>query len=97
SRMIVGWQVSTSLYTDLALDALKMAIWRREHQGADLRKLVHHSDRGVQGGFNRPSQHLDRGGVHGQEHEAGAGAGRGAEAVGRGPGAAGADAVAGSA
>ncbi|NHW87799.1 DDE-type integrase/transposase/recombinase, partial [Escherichia coli] len=34
SRMIVGWQVSTSLYTDLALDALKMAIWRREHQGA---------------------------------------------------------------
>ncbi|BCJ59612.1 putative transposase for insertion sequence element IS986/IS6110 [Micromonospora endophytica] len=48
SRMIVGWQVSTNLYTDLALDALKMAIWRREHQGADLRKLVHHSDRGVQ-------------------------------------------------
>jgi putative transposase len=25
SRLIVGWQVSTSLYTDLALDALKMA------------------------------------------------------------------------
>jgi len=48
SRMIVGWQVSASLYTDLALDALKMAIWRRESQDADLRKLVHHSDRGVQ-------------------------------------------------
>jgi putative transposase len=29
SRMIVGWQVATSLYTDLALDALKMAAWRR--------------------------------------------------------------------
>jgi putative transposase len=40
SRMIVGWQVSTSLYTDLALDALKMAIWRRKHQGADLQGLV---------------------------------------------------------
>jgi putative transposase len=46
SRLIVGWQVATSLYTDLALDALKMAIWRRENQGADLRRLVHHSDRG---------------------------------------------------
>ncbi|WP_432839059.1 IS3 family transposase [Dactylosporangium sp. CA-092794] len=44
SRMIVGWQVSTSLYTDLALDALKMAIWRRENQGTDLDGLVHHSD-----------------------------------------------------
>lgn len=53
SRMIVGWQVATSLYTDLALDALKMAIWRRENQGADLRKLVHHSDRGVQGSIER--------------------------------------------
>ena len=48
SRLIVGWQVATSLYTDLALDALKMAIWRRQNQGADLHKLVHHSDRGVQ-------------------------------------------------
>ncbi|WP_344174779.1 IS3 family transposase, partial [Pilimelia columellifera] len=63
SRMIVGWQVATSLYTDLALDALKMAIWRRQNQGADLARLVHHSDRGAQGGFNWSSQHLDHGGV----------------------------------
>jgi putative transposase len=48
SRMIIGWQVATSLYTDLALDALQMAIWRRDGQGADLRGLIHHSDRGVQ-------------------------------------------------
>ncbi|EST19396.1 transposase IS401, partial [Streptomycetaceae bacterium MP113-05] len=48
SRMIVGWQVATSLYTDLALDALEMAIWRRRHTGADLTGLTHHSDRGVQ-------------------------------------------------
>ncbi|MFI0793933.1 DDE-type integrase/transposase/recombinase [Micromonospora rubida] len=33
SRMIAGWQVATSLYTDLALDALKTAIWCRENQG----------------------------------------------------------------
>ncbi|WP_229072205.1 IS3 family transposase [Actinoplanes sp. DH11] len=56
SRLIVGWQVATSLYTDLALDALKTAIWRRENHNADLRNLVHHSDRGVQPVFNRSSQ-----------------------------------------
>ncbi|WP_161987395.1 IS3 family transposase [Prescottella subtropica] len=48
SRMVVGWQVSTSLHTELALDALDMAIWRRRHAGADLTGLIHHSDRGVQ-------------------------------------------------
>ncbi|MGW3167345.1 IS3 family transposase [Streptomyces sp. NPDC001142] len=48
SRMVVGWQVATSLYTELALDALEMAIWRRRHTGGDLAGLVHHSDRGVQ-------------------------------------------------
>lgn len=45
SRMILGWQVSGSLRTDLALDALEMALWRR---GGDVDGLVHHSDRGVQ-------------------------------------------------
>jgi len=45
SRMILGWQVSTSLRTDLALDALEMALWRR---GDDVDGVVHHSDRGVQ-------------------------------------------------
>ncbi|MFJ7498090.1 IS3 family transposase [Streptomyces sp. NPDC097727] len=48
SRMVVGRQVATSLYTDLALDALEMAIWRRQHTGANLTGLTHHSDRGVQ-------------------------------------------------
>ncbi|MFC6330911.1 IS3 family transposase, partial [Alloalcanivorax gelatiniphagus] len=48
SRMIVGWQVSTRLYTDLALDALRMGIWRRQRAGHDLTGLTHHSDRGVQ-------------------------------------------------
>jgi transposase InsO family protein len=63
SRMIVGWQVSTSLRTDLALDALEMGLWARDRAGQDTTGLVHHSDRGVQGEFNRSSQHLDHGGV----------------------------------
>ena len=42
SRRIIGWQTSTGLYTDLALDALEMAIWQRKRQGADLTGLVHH-------------------------------------------------------
>jgi putative transposase len=45
SRFLVGWQASRSLRTDLALDALEMAIWRRQ---ARLEGLVHHSDRGGQ-------------------------------------------------
>jgi len=45
SRFIVGWQISRSLRTDLALDALEMAIWARKD---DLDGLVHHSDRGSQ-------------------------------------------------
>jgi putative transposase len=45
SRFLVGWQASWSLRTDLALDALEMAIWRRQ---AQLKGLVHHSDRGGQ-------------------------------------------------
>lgn len=48
SRMIVGWQVATSLYTELALDALQLGIWRRQDAGQDLTGLIHHSDRGVQ-------------------------------------------------
>ena len=55
SRRIVGWRVSPSLRTDLALDALEMAIWTRGDRA--LPGLVHHSDRGTQGGFNRLSQH----------------------------------------
>ena len=48
SRMIVGWQTSTSLRTDLALDALDMGLWARRRAGQDTTGLVHHSDRGVQ-------------------------------------------------
>jgi len=45
SRMIVGWQASRSLRSDLAIDALEMAVWNRERAGINLDGLVHHSDR----------------------------------------------------
>ena len=45
SRFICGWQIANNLRTDLALDALEMALWRRQD---DLGGLIHHSDRGVQ-------------------------------------------------
>ena len=46
SRRIVGWRVSNSLRTDLALDALEQALYAR--RPAETRPLVHHSDRGTQ-------------------------------------------------
>jgi putative transposase len=48
SRFIVGWQASTSLRSDLAIDALEMAVWNRRRAGRDVSGVVHHSDRGVQ-------------------------------------------------
>lgn len=44
SRAIVGWRVSNSLRSDLALDALEQAL----HARPVTDELVHHSDRGTQ-------------------------------------------------
>ncbi len=44
SRRVVGWRVSNSLRTDLALDALEQALYDRDTGSG----LTHHSDRGVQ-------------------------------------------------
>ncbi len=44
SRKIVGWRVSNSLRSDLALDAREQAL----HARSNVSQLVHHSDRGVQ-------------------------------------------------
>jgi hypothetical protein len=64
SRRIVGWRAATRMTTDLVLDTLEMAIWSRGREGVtDLTGLVHHTDAGSQGGFNRSSQHLDHEGV----------------------------------
>jgi transposase InsO family protein len=53
SKFIVGWRVSNSLHADVALDALEMAIWRRQH--TDLAGLIHPSDRGLNGLPEQPT------------------------------------------
>ena len=57
ARCIVGWRVSRSMQTDLVLDALEQALHARQVGEG----LIHHSDRGVQGGFKRSSQHFNDG------------------------------------
>ena len=44
SRAVIGWAMGSRLTTDLAQDALTMALWRRKPSPG----LLHHSDRGVQ-------------------------------------------------
>jgi putative transposase len=56
ARRILGWQVADHLRSDLALDALEMAIWACRHEVID--GLVHHSDRGVQYTSIRYTQRL---------------------------------------
>jgi len=59
SRRIVGWRVSNSLRSDLALDALEQAI----HDRRDRSDLIHHSDRGVQYLSIRYSERLVEAGI----------------------------------
>lgn len=44
SRRIVGWAMENHLRTELVVEALQMAVWRRKPAPG----LVHHSDQGVQ-------------------------------------------------
>ena len=61
SRRIVGWRVSNSLCSDLALDALEQAIYDRCPEQSD--GLVHHSDRGVQYLSMRYTERLEASGI----------------------------------
>jgi putative transposase len=61
SRFVVGWQASRSLRSDLALDALEMAMFARRDRNLD--GLIHHSDRGVQYLAIRYTERLGEAGV----------------------------------
>ncbi len=58
SRRAVGWSMSDTMTAQLVTDALMMSIWRRGKPDA----LLHHSDQGSQGEFNRSLQYPDQGG-----------------------------------
>ncbi len=60
ARRIVGWRVSRSLKTDLALDALEQALWARSTTD----ELIHHSDRGCQYLSIRYSDRLVEAGIN---------------------------------
>ena len=61
ARRIVGWRVSSSLRSDLALDALEQALYDRQLDGAE--RLIHHSDRGTQYLSIRYTERLAEAGV----------------------------------
>lgn len=60
ARRILGWSVATTMTSQLVVDAVDQAVWTRHRDGRDLTGPVAHHDHGVQGGFNWPSQRLDR-------------------------------------
>ena len=61
ARRIVGWRVSSSLRTGLALDALEQALYDR--QKSETEELIHHSDRGVQYLSIRYAERLQEAGI----------------------------------
>jgi len=66
SRMIVGWSMASHRKTELVVDAVTMAVGRR---GGHVPGVIHHSDRGAEGGFRGSSQHLGLEGVVDGEEE----------------------------
>ena len=61
ARRIVGWRVSSSLRSDIALDALEQALYDRDLD--DGQGLIHHSDRGVQYVSIRYTERLGEAGI----------------------------------
>ena len=57
TRKIVGWSMRETLHSEIALEALTMAIVRQRPAPG----LIHHSDRGIQAGLKWSSQHLEGG------------------------------------
>jgi len=61
ARCIVGWRVSSSMKTDLVLDALEQALYARAARREG--ELIHHSDRGSQYVSIRYSERLAEAGI----------------------------------
>ena len=64
SRAIVGWSAATHKRASLVLDALQMALWRRDRSGHPAGPgLIHHSDAGSQYTSFRFTAHLAESGI----------------------------------
>lgn len=63
ARRIVGWSVSTSMTSQLVVDAVEQAIWTRRREGSDLTDLIAHHDHGVQYMSVAYSERLDAAGI----------------------------------
>lgn len=64
ARRILGWRCSTSMSTQLVLDAVEQAIWTRQRGGrGDFDALVAHHDRGSQCTSVRYSERLGLAGI----------------------------------
>jgi transposase InsO family protein len=59
TREIVGWSMRETLHTEIALDALKMAVERQRPAPG----LIHHSDRGIQYAAESDHQALAASGI----------------------------------
>jgi putative transposase len=59
SRKVVGWSMASHLRTELVVDALEMALWRRKPEGG----LIHHTDRGAQYTALSFSKRLEEAGI----------------------------------
>lgn len=71
-KALVGWAMGERQTTDLVVSALVMALSRRRPDA----ELVHHSDKGPQGEFNRLSQHFRMMEVFGGSSTTSSGSGR---------------------
>jgi len=63
SRRIVGWRTSSSMPSELPLDALEMALWTRDRSAEDVTGVIHHSDAGSQYLALRYTERLDDAGA----------------------------------
>ncbi len=63
ARGILGWSVSTTMTSQLTVDAVEQATWTRGREGRDLTSLVAHHDHGVQYLSVAYSEHLAAAGI----------------------------------
>lgn len=54
SRQVIGWSMQTRIDRELVLDALLMAVWRRQPR----HEVIVHSDQGSQRARTHPQAHL---------------------------------------